>query len=101
MILLTTSVGCFQNATKCKNDSKNNNHNNNNDCDMQITYWAGDFPTTLVDDLKAAAKKHCKGHRPNRLYLGYHGHRCEVKAFLWLSGGGGVMRRTGEILFAS
>eukprot|EP00752_Nemacystus_decipiens_P006639 g5969.t1 len=41
----------------------------------QITYWAGDFPSTLVDDLKAAAKKHGEGHKPKRLYLGYHGHR--------------------------
>lgn len=52
------------------------------DC-QQITYWAGDFPTTLVDDLKAAAKKHGKGERPKRLYLGYHGHRCDVNVLWW------------------
>lgn len=43
---------------------------------LQITYWAGDFPPTLLDDFNSAATKHDKGKRPGRLYLGYHGHRC-------------------------
>eukprot|EP00903_Cladosiphon_okamuranus_P009472 g9027.t1 len=41
----------------------------------QITYWAGDFPPTLVGDFKAAARRHSIGQKPKRLYLGYHGHR--------------------------
>lgn len=43
---------------------------------LQITYWAGDFPPTLLADFNKAATKHRKGERLDRLYLGYHGHRC-------------------------
>ncbi|CAN0280332.1 unnamed protein product [Ectocarpus sp. 6 AP-2014] len=41
----------------------------------QITYWAGDFPPTLLDHFNSAATKHDNGQRPDHLYLGYHGHR--------------------------
>ncbi|CAM9864553.1 unnamed protein product [Pylaiella littoralis] len=41
----------------------------------QITYWSGDFPTTLLDSFHKAVHKHSKGKKPARLYLGYHGHR--------------------------
>lgn len=52
---------------------------------LQITYWAGDFPPTLLDDFNSAATKHDKGQRPDHLYLGYHGHRCVF------CGGGGLV----------
>ncbi len=51
----------------------------------QITYWAGGFPTTLLDDFQAAAKKHGKGQKPSRLYIGYHGHRCDAFCFVALT----------------